>query len=249
LPLRGLDAIARSRRVQKQLLRSRPACVAKLFCRRGPKCPSTHALPSHEDSYAFRTFPCTHHDAEADVVIDLEAREAAWQIATRKSVPGWTYNGQVPGPDIDARVGDTVVVRFKNALPEPTLIHWHGLQIPAAMDGTDIVQRPVAPGETFEYRSSFPTPARFGITRIVTRPCRWNAASTRSGRSRDRRASVDREQVLVLDDIKLNWFGGLAKFGGRKEAPLRTRRLGETAQRTGGTGADDRFRQTNAGGS
>ena len=47
----------------------------------------------------------------------------------------WTYNGLVPGPLIRARVGDRVVVHFTNNLPEETTIHWHGLRVPAAMDG------------------------------------------------------------------------------------------------------------------
>ena len=46
-----------------------------------------------------------------------------------------TYNGLVPGPMIRARVGDRVIVHFTNALAEETTIHWHGLRVPAAMDG------------------------------------------------------------------------------------------------------------------
>ncbi|HYC51748.1 MAG TPA: multicopper oxidase domain-containing protein, partial [Gemmatimonadaceae bacterium] len=96
-----------------------------------------------------------------EVVVDMEAREAAWEISPGKRVSGWTYNGQVPGPTIEARVGDTVVVRLKNSLAEPTTIHWHGLRIPAAMDGTDVVQRPVQPGERFEYRFTVPDAGTF----------------------------------------------------------------------------------------
>ena len=47
----------------------------------------------------------------------------------------WTYNGTVPGPLIRARVGDRVVVHFKNSLPDATTIHWHGIRVPNAMDG------------------------------------------------------------------------------------------------------------------
>ena len=56
---------------------------------------------------------------------------------------GFGYNGQVPGPIIEARQGVPLEIAFTNNLPEPTLIHWHGLQIPAAMDGTQATQRPV----------------------------------------------------------------------------------------------------------
>jgi hypothetical protein len=40
-----------------------------------------------------------------------------------------------------------------NQMPELTVMHWHGLRMPAAMDGTEVVQRPVQPGETFTYRA------------------------------------------------------------------------------------------------
>ena len=84
----------------------------------------------------------------ATVIVALEARATEWEMAPEKSVEGWGYNGQIPGPTIEARVGDTVVIRLKNSLPEPTTIHWHGLRIQPEMDGTDRVQRAVASGET-----------------------------------------------------------------------------------------------------
>ena len=39
------------------------------------------------------------------------------------------------GPILRLRTGQKVRIRFKNALPEPTIVHWHGLDMPAAMDG------------------------------------------------------------------------------------------------------------------
>ena len=64
----------------------------------------------------------------------------------------WTYNGQVPGPLIRTHVGDTLIIHFKNQLPSPTTIHWHGVKVPAAMDGTEASQEGIAPSGTFEYR-------------------------------------------------------------------------------------------------
>ena len=61
------------------------------------------------------------------------------------------YNGSIPGPLLQAKVGDRVLVHFTNDLPQPTTIHWHGLRISAEMDGTPAVQAPVQPGETFVY--------------------------------------------------------------------------------------------------
>ena len=86
----------------------------------------------------------SHHEMESkpssEVVIDLEARATTWEVAPGRTVPAWTYNGQLPGPTIEATVGDTLVVRLTNRLDEPTTIHWHGIRLPAAMDGTQVVQ-------------------------------------------------------------------------------------------------------------
>ena len=70
-------------------------------------------------------------------------------------------HGLIPGPTIEAHVGDVLEVRFTNRLPEPTNNHWHGLQIPAAMDGADVVQHPVAPGDMFVYRFRLPDAGTF----------------------------------------------------------------------------------------
>lgn len=66
------------------------------------------------------------------------------------------YNGLIPGPMLKAKVGDEVVVHFRNELVEPTTVHWHGLRIPDAMDGSPRLQEPVPPGGEFTYRFKVP---------------------------------------------------------------------------------------------
>jgi FtsP/CotA-like multicopper oxidase with cupredoxin domain len=84
----------------------------------------------------------------------LEAKESHFQFPffdTR--TPVWSYNDQIPGPLIRAKVGSTMVIEFANRLKEPSSIHWHGLRIENAMDGVPgVTQDPVGPGETFRYR-------------------------------------------------------------------------------------------------
>lgn len=63
----------------------------------------------------------------------------------------WTYNGVNPGPEIRVKRHDQVKVRLINGLDEPTMLHWHGIRIDNAMDGTPLTQNPVEPGEAFEY--------------------------------------------------------------------------------------------------
>jgi FtsP/CotA-like multicopper oxidase with cupredoxin domain len=62
-------------------------------------------------------------------------------------------NGQVPGPLLRWREGDTITVRVKNRLQVPTSLHWHGVIVPSDMDGVPGLSfAGIAPGETFEYR-------------------------------------------------------------------------------------------------
>jgi CopA family copper-resistance protein len=46
-----------------------------------------------------------------------------------------TINGGIPGPLLRWREGDTVTLRVKNKLKDSTSIHWHGILLPANMDG------------------------------------------------------------------------------------------------------------------
>lgn len=64
----------------------------------------------------------------------------------------WGYNGSMPGPTIEVFEGDRIRIIVKNELPEPTSVHWHGIELPNFQDGAGgITQRPIMPGETFTY--------------------------------------------------------------------------------------------------
>jgi FtsP/CotA-like multicopper oxidase with cupredoxin domain len=83
---------------------------------------------------------------------DIEAAPAKLPLVDGKELEVWAYNGQVPGPTLRVKLGETVRVRFTNHLPQETTIHWHGVRLPNAMDGVPyITQKPVAPGATFTY--------------------------------------------------------------------------------------------------
>ena len=129
--------------------------------------------PSADAGIAYKkAFDAAVPDAGRSVVsVAFEAREVDWSIASGQNYKAWGFNGRVPGPTIEARVGDVLEVQLTNRLAEPTTIHWHGLRVPAAMDGTDMVQRPVAPGA--DVHVSLPAArrrARSGTTRTATRP-------------------------------------------------------------------------------
>ena len=85
--------------------------------------------------------------------IHLIAEVKPWTPAPSITVEAWTFNGTVPGPTIHVRQGDTLRVILTNHLPAPTTIHWHGMNVPAAMDGSPgFSQSPVPPGQSFIYQ-------------------------------------------------------------------------------------------------
>jgi FtsP/CotA-like multicopper oxidase with cupredoxin domain len=83
------------------------------------------------------------------VEVNLTAEPATLSLIPGKSTPGYAYNGHVPGPTLEVREGDHVIVHFWNQLPEPTTIHWHGIHLPAEMDGSPL--DPVTPGARYDY--------------------------------------------------------------------------------------------------
>jgi FtsP/CotA-like multicopper oxidase with cupredoxin domain len=148
------------------------------------------------------------------VLIKLEAREFDWVVATGRTVRGFGFNGQAPGPSIEAQVGDTLTVELTNSLAEPTTIHWHGLRLPAAMDGTENVQRAVAPGETFRYSFVLPDAGTFWYHSHVneTEQVERGLYGALVVRSPDE-PPLDAERILLLDDLKLDDTGAIAPFG------------------------------------
>ena len=75
----------------------------------------------------------------------------------REILPGlwmdtYGFNGDMPGPTIEINQGDRVRVIVDNQLPEPTSIHWHGLEVPSAMDGVPhLLQDPIEPRKQYVY--------------------------------------------------------------------------------------------------
>ena len=168
-----------------------------------------------EDAYR-RAYATAQPDPGCRVIpIELEAREVDWQFVPGTTTRAWGYNGQIPGPTLEGRVGDVLEIRFTNRLPQPTNVHWHGLRVPAAMDGTDMVQRSVASGETFVYRFRLPDAGTFWYhphsNETVQLEMGLSGALIVRGAAEPQ---LDVERVLVLDDVRLDKQGQIAPFGG-----------------------------------
>jgi FtsP/CotA-like multicopper oxidase with cupredoxin domain len=93
------------------------------------------------------------HRMDGDVkVFELTCKVIQWEVTPGTLVEAWSYNGQVPGPEIRVTEGDKVRVIVKNELPESTAVHWHGVMVPSKMDGVPfLTQPPITPGSTFTY--------------------------------------------------------------------------------------------------
>ena len=83
---------------------------------------------------------------------DLRIGETTVNL-TGRARTALTINGSLPGPLLRWREGDTVTLRVANALDEDTSIHWHGIVLPANMDGVPGLSfRGIHPGGTYDYR-------------------------------------------------------------------------------------------------
>ncbi len=86
----------------------------------------------------------------------LVAEPVRREFAPGMVVNAWGYNGQTPGPTIEAVEGDRVRIFVKNALPEWTTVHWHGMRLPNGMDGVGGLTQPHIPvGKTGVYEFTF----------------------------------------------------------------------------------------------
>ncbi|MEV0252506.1 multicopper oxidase domain-containing protein [Nocardia sp. NPDC050712] len=68
-------------------------------------------------------------------VFELDMRSGTKEFRPGKITETWGFNGDYLGPTLRARRGERVEVRVRNQLPEASTVHWHGMHVPAAMDG------------------------------------------------------------------------------------------------------------------
>ena len=126
------------------------------------------------------------------------------------------YNGSIPGPTLRVPEGSEVVVNVANEGSLETTVHWHGLRLENAYDGTHETQAPIAVGGTFSYHLQFPDPGIYwyhphiredygqemglyaNILVVPADPNYWPPAH--------------RQVILTLDDVLIE-DGAIAPFG------------------------------------
>lgn len=154
------------------------------------------------------------------VEVDLIAGIAEHTYLAGKPTEVWAFRdgadpdavGTVPGPLLEAKLGDRVIVHFKNDLPEETTIHWHGLRVPNASDGTPFAQLPVAPGGTFDYEFTLIDSGYYWYHPHMRGDVQVEAGLYAPIVVHDDVAiDVAADRVFVLDDVKLESSGRLSQ--------------------------------------
>jgi FtsP/CotA-like multicopper oxidase with cupredoxin domain len=145
--------------------------------------------------------------------VELVAGLAQAELSPGVMTDVMAYNGGTPGPLLHARAGDRVIVHFRNDLPEPTTVHWHGLRISDEMDGNPRIQNPVAPGGTFTYDFVLPEPGTYWYHPHVNTIEQVERGLYGAIVVEEPDAPLfTREQLVVLDDIRLDSDGQIAVF-------------------------------------
>lgn len=140
-------------------------------------------------------------------VFELTADEVRWEVEPGKTFDAMAYNGMLPGPQINADLGDRVRVVLHNKLDQPTTLHFHGVLVPNSMDGVPVItQDPVMPGESFIYEFTLRNSGthmyhpHFNATEQITEGL-LGAFIVHD--PRDREVAVD--QTIVLNDGPLGF--------------------------------------------
>jgi FtsP/CotA-like multicopper oxidase with cupredoxin domain len=180
--------------------------------RRGPV---AHGAPTSWREAYDRAFGAAQPDPGRRVVsVELEAAEIDWEFRPGILTRAWAFNGSVPGPTIEAQVGDVLEIRLTNRLAEPAVVHWHGLRVPAAMDGTEMQQNPVLPGESFTYRYYLPDAGTFWYHPHLNETVQLERGLYGALLVRDvNEPQLDTERVLVFDDVQLDRRGQIKPPG------------------------------------
>ena len=154
------------------------------------------------------------------VEVNLVAAPGRAEYLAGKPADVWAFRdgsrpgsaGTVPGPLLDVREGDHVVVHFKNELPEETTIHWHGIRVPPMSDGTPAAQMPVPAGGSFDYEFDASDAGTFWYHPHMRGDVQierglYGMVVVRGGAAID----VAADRAFVLDDVKLEATGQLSE--------------------------------------
>ncbi|MDG2241451.1 MAG: multicopper oxidase family protein [Longimicrobiales bacterium] len=124
------------------------------------------------------------------------------------------YNGQYPGPLIQAEKDATIIVRVTNEIEMPTTIHWHGIRIDNRFDGVPgVTQSAIERGESFTYEVHVPDAGMFWYHPHVREDVQQDLGLFGNllvtSPDPDYYGPAHREEVFVLDDMLMDDQGAI----------------------------------------
>lgn len=125
----------------------------------GGGAPTRHTGKSHHVMHNNHTESVEVKDLTGDLSVpaeqkfELVAEQKEISLPSGKKINAWTYNGEI-APQIRVKHGEMIEVKLiNNNIDKGVTIHWHGYNVPNAMDGVPgMTQNAVKPGETFTYK-------------------------------------------------------------------------------------------------
>lgn len=147
-----------------------------------------------------------------DTPLTLKAQAATFPILGGKSSPFLVYDTNDAGksyqnPILRIKSGNRFNATLQNGLNEPTIIHWHGLHLPANVDGHP--KDSIAPDQNFPY--AFTVPNRGGTYWYHTHADKLTAKQAYSGLA---------GFFIVEDDDELKLASALDLKFGETDIPL-----------------------------
>ena len=143
--------------------------------------------------------------------LDLDAGLVLRDIGGRTFVM-YAFNGQIPGPLLRVKQHSTITVNFTNNIEFPTTLRWHGVRLDNDFDGVPgLTQRPVRPGESFQYRVRFPDAGVYWYHphqhEDIAQDLGLYGTIHVEADEKNYYNPVNREENLLLDDILIDELG------------------------------------------
>ena len=164
-------------------------------------------------------------------VFDLQANMVQRNIRGH-TLAMYGFNGQHPGPLLEVHQNDEIIVDFTNEVNLPSAIHWHGLRLDYRHDGVPgLTQELVQPGQSHRYVLKFPDPGLYWYHPHFREDIKMDMGLYANILVRpddpDYFTSVNREEILVLDDILLD-SNGIVDYGRESSNYMMMGRFGNT---------------------
>jgi suppressor of ftsI len=178
-------------------------------------------------------------EAKTSEVIDVQNGQTITLNPTivRKTINGkkiamYGYNGEIPGPLLKVKQGSTFTVNVTNNIDLPTTVHWHGIRLDNAFDGTEVTQQAIEPGASFQYTVKVPDEGIYWyhthVREDLQQPMGLYGNVLVTPKDPKAYSPVNLEQVLAVSDLLLDEKGLPIAFNAKTADHMLMGRFGNT---------------------